>query len=212
MTRPDQPSELERLHEVMHAVRAGCPWDAEQTHLSLVRYLVEESAELVEAIESGDDVHLAEELGDVLLQVFFHAEIAAEEGRFTVEDVARGISDKLVRRHPYVFADAPVPDDLDTSWERRKRAEKERASALEGIPVALDPLTRASRIIGRSRAHGVPLDLPSEPLSPSEAGSAMLALVARAQASGVDAAQALREALRGLEQQVRRAEGDETSE
>ncbi len=202
---PSHP-ELARLAEVMHAIRVGCPWDAEQTHASLVRYLVEESAELVEAIETGDDEHLAEELGDVLLQVFFHAEIAGEQGRFTLEDVARGISDKLVRRHPYVFADAPVPDDLDTAWERAKRAEKGRSSALDGIPPSLDPLTRASRVVARSRAHGVPVDFPDEPLSEDDAGRALLALVARAQASGVDAAQALRAALRETESDIRAAE------
>ena len=145
-------SELERLGEVMHALRHGCPWDAEQTHRSLVRYLVEESAEVVEAIESGADDHLCEELGDLLLQVFFHAEIAAEEGRFTIEDVARGIADKLVARHPYVFADSPVPDDVLASWEQRKRAEKGRSSALDGIPVTLPALARAGRVVARARA------------------------------------------------------------
>ena len=110
-------AELERLVGVMHALREGCPWDARQTHRSLVHYLVEETLEVVEAVEEGDDAQLVEELGDLLLQVVFHAEIAAQEGRFTIEDVARGISDKLIARHPYVFADADVPADLMGSWE-----------------------------------------------------------------------------------------------
>lgn len=125
-------SQLERLVAVMHRLRTGCPWDAEQTHLSLVRYLVEETLEVVEAIEAGDDDQLSEELGDLLLQVVFHAEIAAETGRFDIEDVAGRIADKLIARHPYVFADAEVPGDLVSSWERNKALEKRRSSALDG--------------------------------------------------------------------------------
>ena len=102
--------EVERLIDVMTALRVGCPWDAEQTHRSLVTYLVEEAAEVVEAIETGSDDHLVEELGDLLLQVVFHAEIARQDGRFSIEDVARGIADKLVARHPYVFGDGDVPE------------------------------------------------------------------------------------------------------
>lgn len=197
---------LIRLAEVMHAVRLGCPWDAEQTHASLVRYLVEESAELVEAIEAGDDDHLREELGDLLLQVYFHAEIAAADARFTIDDVADGIADKLVRRHPYVFADAAVPDDLDVSWERNKRLEKSRTSALDGIPVGLEPLARAEKVIARARAHGVPLALSDQPIDEAAVGTELLALVARAQASGVDADQALRREVRVLEGLIRDAE------
>lgn len=197
---------LERLVEVMHALRHGCPWDAEQTHRSLVTYLVEEAAEVVEAIESGDDEHLAEELGDLLLQVVFHAEIAAEEHRFTLDDVAGRVADKLVRRHPYVFTDAGVPDDLMESWERRKRAEKGRRSALDGIPGPLDTLARATKIVSRTRHHGVLLALPDEAVDAEAVGAGILALVARAQASGVDADQALRTAVRALEAQVADAE------
>lgn len=198
-------SELERLASVMHAIRLGCPWDAEQTHASLAAYLVEESAEVLEALET-DDAHLAEELGDLLLQIYFHAEIAAEQGRFTIEDVARGIADKLVARHPYVFTDAAVPDDVVGSWERRKRAEKGRASALDGIPVTLPALARAGKVVSRARAHGVRLELPDEPVDAATAGREILALVARAQASGVDADQAVRDAVRALERAVRAAE------
>ena len=197
---------LVRLGRVMHAIRLGCPWDAEQTHASLVRYLIEETAEVVEAIESGDPDHLREELGDLLLQVFFHAEIASEAGRFTVDDVAESIADKLVRRHPYVFTDAALPDDLDRSWEQNKRREKARVSALDGIPTTLDSLARAEKVVARARAHGVPLGLPTDPIEPDAAGAALLALVARAQASGVDADQALRAALRGLDREIRDAE------
>jgi len=171
--------ELLRLVEVMHALRSGCPWDAEQTHVSLVTYLVEETAEVVEAIETGDDADLVEELGDLLLQVVFHAEIAAEQGRFTLEDVARGIADKLVARHPYVFTDAAVPDDLMGAWERRKRAEKGRGSALDGIPAALAPLARATKGVARARSHGVPLSVPEDAGTPEEVGDAVCAAVER---------------------------------
>ena len=197
---------LVRLAEVMHAIRAGCPWDAEQTHTSLVRYLVEETAEVVEAIEAGDDEQLREELGDLLLQVYFHAEIAAEEDRFTLDDVASEIAAKLVARHPYVFTDAQVPDDVHGSWERRKRVEKARASALDGIPRPLDTLARAAKVVSRARAHGVEVDLPSEQVGQDELGAALLELVARAQASGLDADQALRGALRRLETHIRAVE------
>lgn len=204
-------SQLERLVEVMHKLRSECPWDAEQTHASLVTHLVEETAEVVEAIEVGSDADLLEELGDLLLQVVFHAEIAAEGGRFTIEDVARRISDKLVARHPYVFADAETPEDLTAGWERRKRAEKGRTSALEGIPQPLATLARATKVMSRARSHGVPVDLvpidvPAEPIDAAEVGERILALVARAQASGVDADQATRAALRAWEARIAEAE------
>ena len=198
-------SEVQRLIEVMHTLRRECPWDAEQTHASLVPYLVEEALEVVEAIEDGSDAALVEELGDLLLQVVFHAEIASEQHRFGIEDVARGIADKLVARHPYVFADEAVPDDLLASWEQRKRAEKGRTSALDGIPNQLSALSRAAKVIGRTGWHGTDaeamLDDPS-----SDIGRRILALVAEAHAAGVDAEQATRAAVRQLERRVRDAE------
>ncbi len=202
-------SELERLVAVMHRLRSGCPWDAEQTHLSLVRYLVEETLELVEAIEAGDDQHLAEELGDLLLQVVFHAEIAAEEGRFDIEDVARRIADKLQARHPYVFADAEVPADLVGSWERAKAVEKARESALEGIPERLSALTRAHKVLVRAHSHGLDaasLGVPAPDDSVDDVGTEFLRLVARAESLGLDPEQEARSALRALESRVRAAE------
>ncbi len=202
-------SELERLVAVMHRLRSGCPWDAEQTHLSLVRYLVEETLEVVEAIEAGDDRHLSEELGDLLLQVVFHAEIAAEEGRFDIEDVARRIADKLRARHPYVFADAEVPADLVGSWERAKAVEKARESALEGIPERLSALTRAHKVLVRARSHGLDADALGVPVpddSVDDVGTEFLRLVARAESLGLDPEQEARRALRALESRVRAAE------
>ena len=199
--------ELERLVSVMARLRQECPWDAQQTHRSLVQYLIEETAETVEAIEVGEQDHLREELGDLLLQVIFHAEIASEQERgFTVEEVARGIADKLISRHPYVFATAEVPVDLHYTWEQRKAAEKGRTSALQGIPEQLSALARANKIIGKARSRRVELVLPDEPTTAEEVGAQILTLAARAQASGIDPEQALRDAVRVLEAQVRHAE------
>lgn len=198
--------ELARLHEVMHRLRRECPWDAEQTHRSLVTYLVEETGEVVDAIEIGDDTDLREELGDLLLQVYFHAAIAEQEGRFTLDEVAAGIADKLVRRHPYVFGDGEIPEDLHATWEARKRAEKGRTSALEGIADSLSVVARATKVASRTRKHAVPISLPDAPVTQAEVGQGILDLVLRAQAQGIDADQATRDALRGLEARVAAAE------
>lgn len=202
---PEHDDQLRRFVAVMHALRAGCPWDAQQTHTSLLHYLVEETAEVVDAVETGTDDDLREELGDLLLQIAFHAEIASERGVFTIDDVARGISDKLVARHPHVFAGEDAPDDLNAVWEQRKKAEKNRTSSLDGIPQSLPVLARANKVVSRARSHDVPLGLPVEPLGESEVGAELLAVVARAQAAGVDPEHALRVALRELESSIREA-------
>ena len=195
----------------MARLRHECPWDAQQTHRSLVQYLVEEAAETIEAIEVGDQDHLREELGDLLLQVIFHAEIASEQAQgFTVEDVAHGIADKLVSRHPYVFATADLPADLHYTWEQRKAAEKGRTSALQGIPDQLSALTRANKIISRARSRRVAVALPDDLTTAEYAGNQILALAARAQAAGIDPEQALRDAVRGLESRIRTAEAAES--
>jgi XTP/dITP diphosphohydrolase len=199
--------EVERLVEVMARLRQECPWDAQQTHRSLVQYLIEETAETIEAIEAADQDHLREELGDLLLQVIFHAEIASEQTPgFTVDDIARGIADKLISRHPYVFATAEVPSDLHFTWEQRKVLEKGRTSALQGIPDQLSALARANKIISRARSRRVAVTLPDEPISAEELGAQLLALAARAHAAGIDPDRALRDAVRGLETRVREAE------
>jgi XTP/dITP diphosphohydrolase len=199
--------DLERLVEVMARLREGCPWDAQQTHRSLVQYLIEETAETVEAIEAGDPELLREELGDLLLQVIFHAAIAGERaGGFDLEDVARGIADKLVARHPHVFASGEVPSDLNFTWEQRKAAEKGRSSVLQGIPDQLSALARLNKVISRCRSRRVDLDLPDEPISADQVGEEILALAARAEASGIDPDQAVRDVVRRLERQVMEAE------
>jgi len=143
--------ELVQVMKILHGPD-GCPWDREQTHESLKPYLIEEAYEVIEAIDSGSDEHLIEELGDVLLQVVFHAEIADREGRFTIEDVIRVIIEKLKRRHPHVFGDAVVSDSgqVIKNWEeikrREKREKKEGGSVLDGLPGSLPALIKARRI------------------------------------------------------------------
>lgn len=199
-------SELERLRQVMAELRVKCPWDAEQTHRSLLNHLIEEACEVVDAVEAGSDTELVEELGDVLLQVYFHARIAEDEGRFTLDDVARGISDKLIRRHPHVFGDEDIPQDMWENWEKRKAAEKGRKSALDGIAESLSVIGRAHKVVSRTRSHGVAVDLPSEPIDEATVGREIIALVSRAQANGIDADAAARQALRNLETQIRATE------
>jgi XTP/dITP diphosphohydrolase len=203
----DRNPELSRLIDVMATLRVKCPWDAEQTHRSLVQHLVEEAMETVEAIESGDRTHLREELGDLLLQVVFHARIAAEEpDGFNIEDVARGVADKLISRHPYVFAGDQTPEDLHGSWEQRKAVEKGRRSVLQGIPEQLSALARAAKIISRARSRRVDLPLDDQPITAEEVGRQVLSLTARAHACGIDPDQAVRDAVRDLERQVQAAE------
>ncbi|MEO7588225.1 MAG: MazG family protein [Arachnia sp.] len=190
----------------MAELRLSCPWDARQTHASLLTHLVEETCEVVDAVETGDDDELCEELGDLLLQVYFHARIAEDEGRFALDDVARGISDKLVRRHPHVFAGEDAPEDIRVSWEANKRTEKGRTSALQGIAQSMSSVARAQKVISRTRSHAVPIALPDEPVTADEVGRMAVELVARAQASGVDADAAIRTALRALEADIEAAE------
>jgi MazG family protein len=156
------------LVAILHRLRSpgGCPWDAEQTHESLRPYLIEEAYEVLEAIEDGDDVELRDELGDLLLQVVFHAELASERRAFAIEDVVEAICSKLVRRHPHVFADVTVESsaDVERNWAEIKKAERSEkgqhdSSVIDGVPRALPALTRAHRI--GEKAGSVGFDWPS---------------------------------------------------
>ncbi|WCC80396.1 MazG family protein [Cutibacterium equinum] len=194
------------LVAVMARLRDECPWDRSQTHRSLVTYLIEETGEVVDAIEAGTDDDLVEELGDLLLQVVFHARIAEEEGVSDIAEVIGGIVTKLVARHPYVFSDEEVPDDLDAAWEARKAVAKGRTSSLDGIAHSLSSVARSAKVISRARSRGVDVELPDDPITAEETGDELLSLIARAHASGVDADQALRDRLRRLEGDIRDAE------
>jgi XTP/dITP diphosphohydrolase len=193
-------SALLRLVEVMDRLRTECPWDREQTHASLTRYLLEETHEVLEAIDSGDTEHLREELGDLLMQVYFHARIAQEtpreEGGFDLEDVAAGIADKLVRRHPHVFAglDVADADEVERNWEAIKAEEKQRTGPTEGIPASLPALAYADKVLGRLQRSGADVALPED----DGIGARLLSLVAEARQEGLDPERELRAALRRL--------------
>lgn len=209
------------LVSVMDRLRSpgGCPWDAEQTHASLVKYLVEEAYELVEAIEEGDREMLREELGDVLLQVFFHSRIAEEHGEepFSIDDVAGDIVDKLVYRHPHVFGDAEAGGaaEVEANWEQLKAAEKsDRESVLDGVPAGLPSLAYTAKLVSRVRRAGftgVPdaaYELPeAAELTAESVGRLLLAVAQRAHDAGVDVDAALRSAARDYRDRVRAAEG-----
>ena len=189
------------LVAVMDRLRSECPWDREQTHRSLAKYLLEETYETLEAIETGDRAHLQEELGDLLLQVCFHARIASEDADgFDIDNVARGIADKLVYRHPHVFAGLEVADadEVDRNWEALKAAEKKRDSPLDGIPAALPALAYADKVLGRLDRHGAADVAAAEAPGPAGTGDRLLALVAEARAAGLDPEQELRDAVRRL--------------
>jgi XTP/dITP diphosphohydrolase len=223
---------LRRLVAVMDRLRSpgGCPWDAEQTHASLVPYVLEEAYEVAEAVEGGDRAHLREELGDLLLQVVFHARIAEEDPDepFDVDDVAADLVAKLVRRHPHVFADARVADadGVNRQWDAIKRAEKQRESVLDGVPLAMGALARAQKVASRAERAGLTAvapapapaatpaaapDVPAPgPGAPGDLGARLLALVQEARAAGLDAEGELRRATAAWERGLRAAERDRT--
>jgi len=158
--------QIERLRAIMHRLRApgGCPWDAEQTHESILNNMLEEAYECVDAIRSGDETHLREELGDMLLQVVFHSEIAQERGAFALEDIAQAIADKLVHRHPHVYGDSSVQDTegVLAQWDAIKRAEKgnQQRPYLHNVGVGLPALMRAAKL--QKKAAKVGFDWPDE--------------------------------------------------
>lgn len=200
-------SQLERLRATMDQLRSpgGCPWDAQQTHQSLIKYLLEETYEFIDAVEKGDRIEMREELGDVLLQVFFHARIAEESTQepFGIEEVAEGVADKLIRRHPHVFGNATEEtldgDALLENWEAIKKAEKGRTSAIEGVPLGQPALPLASKLLYRAEKYGY--DIPVESsfklqpeVTESEAGQIILGLINQIQQAGIDPEAALRAA------------------
>ncbi len=204
-------SRLLELVAVMDRLRRECPWDQQQTHESLVRYLVEEAYEAIEAIEGKDPESMCEELGDLLLQVMFHARIASEAAAspFDIDDVASGIVDKLVARHPHVFAGVVVTDaaEVERNWEAIKAKEKSRKSVFDGIPLGMPALALADKVIRRRAIEVVePVEFTAETtgdgsttaegsttaLTAEVVGDALFDLVAAASAAGIDAEQALR--------------------
>lgn len=204
---------LREAAETMRAVRERCVWSQQITHRDLVPYLIEESHEVIDAVETGTRADLREELGDLLWQVLFHAAIAAQDpdDPFDIDDVADTLTEKMVRRHPHVFADAVAntPEEVLVHWNAAKAAEKRsRQSVLDGVPRGMPALALAQKLVGRAASVGVTTSIqaPAVPASESELGEALLALVAQARLNGWDAERALRERLRMLESDVRAAE------
>jgi tetrapyrrole methylase family protein/MazG family protein len=219
--------ELVSFHELARTLRRECPWDREQNHRSLVTYLLEETYEVVDAILALDaddpatDEHLVEELGDLLYQIEFHAAIAEQEGRFTMADVARGINDKLVRRHPHVFArddsttrSGKSLEELVTDWDAIKRAEKEArgdvGGPFDGVPRSSGSLSYAAAVLKKIEKLGVSIDV-GEPRAPEhDFGAALFDLVAECRRRGIDPEVALRQTVERhrvrIEQEIRRTE------
>lgn len=214
-------SHFTELVAVLDQLRApgGCPWDAEQTHQSLVEYLIEEAYESVEAIDANDSEAMCEELGDLLLQVVFHARISQEQpGGWDIDAVIDGITQKLIRRHPHVFVDDSVQQgnqvhtsaDVEIGWHERKAKEKKRDSVTEGIPEALPALMRAQKLISRSKSVAMPdptylsqtnqlmADLSTE----EQLGDYLFALVSSASSRGLDSEAAVRKAVLRRTQEI----------
>ena len=209
-------SELLRLRQVMDQLRSpgGCQWDAEQTHETLLKYLLEESYEYIEAVEDNDRAAMQEELGDLLLQVYFHSRVAEDDkdAPFNIEDVAKGIADKLIHRHPHVFTDSDVTyDDVLENWEKQKREEKGRTSAVDGVPLGQPAMSLATKMIYRSEKSGysVPIAHPVEiapDISESELGEVLFGLIDQAQAAGLDPEVALRAATKKFIEAIKQYE------
>jgi len=208
-------SAMKDLLAIMAALRSpeGCPWDKEQTHMTLRFHAVEEVYELMDAIEAGDDHEMLEELGDLLLQVVFHAQLAKERGVFDFEKIARTMSEKLLRRHPHVFgdSDAKTVDAVWAQWDKIKKEEKqgthrERTSAFDGVPKHLPALMRAEKLVKKARKAKV-LDAKTIPaLSEKKLGEELFRLAEYAQSKGWSAEDLLRGELNKREKQWRKAE------
>ena len=210
-------SELLRLREVMDKLRSpgGCPWDAQQDHTSLLKYLLEESYEFIESVENNDKDAMQEELGDLLLQVYFHSRMAEEDAKqpFNIEDVAKSVTDKLIRRHPHVFAGESVIGSAEVleNWEKQKAAEKGRSSAIDGVPLAQPALPLATKVIYRLNKLNYelpisePIKLPDD-IDQDQFGQILLGLITQAVDKGLDPEAALRTATKGLITQIQEHE------
>lgn len=208
-------SQLQRLVEVMDRLRSpgGCPWDAEQTHESLIKYLLEESYEFIDAIETDDRTGMREELGDVLLQVYFHSRIAQDHPTdpFSIEDVAGAIADKLISRHPHVFENLEVSgtDEIIENWEAIKAREKGRTSAIEGIAMSQPALPLVAKILYRAEKYNVDLHVDqfsTEKATDKSVGEALASVIAWAHENGIDPENALRAQAREMIRQIQAAE------
>jgi XTP/dITP diphosphohydrolase len=218
-------SNLDDLITTANKLRApgGCPWDAEQTHESLLTYLIEETHELIDAVQSKDPKAIKEELGDVLYNVIFHADIAEANGDFNIQDVAKYMEDKMKSRHPHVFGTeeelkefaAETGEDVMKSWDNHKKKEKpERESVLDGVPLTMPALALANKVIGKAEKLGV-LEKGKSPIkveTDEELGALLLAIVSAARVNGIDPEMALRKATTDLMSDIRKFEVLEASD
>jgi XTP/dITP diphosphohydrolase len=228
----EQRSALLHAVQIMDRLRSpgGCPWDAEQTHSSLAPYLIEEAYETLEAIETAELASLREELGDLLLQVLFHARLAeeaAEAERFGIEDVAADLVAKLTRRHPHVFSDVTVDSaaEVNANWDAIKQAEKQRESVTDGIPLGQPALALSAKLISRAKKAGLDVPAPAGTDTGTDTGDStsngtsdgigekLFAVVYESVQAGVDPEQALRHTARRFREAVRAEElrGRQTS-
>ena len=192
----------------------GCPWDAEQTHESLVKYLLEESYEFIDSVDAKDREGMREELGDVLLQVYFHSRIAEDHPTdpFSIEDVARAIADKLIRRHPHVFDGLQVSgnQEIIENWEEIKAKEKGRTSALDGVALAQPALPLVEKLLYRAEKYKVEVSIPKyqsdKPASEESVGEALASIIAWARDNEIDPENALRLYGRQIAEQIKAAE------
>jgi XTP/dITP diphosphohydrolase len=218
-------TQLDDLIKTAHILRApdGCPWDAEQTHESLLTYLIEETYELIDAVQSKDPEAIKEELGDVLYNVIFHSDIAEANGQFSIQDVAKHMEDKMKSRHPHVFGNdaekeefaAKTGEDVMKSWDNHKKKEKpERESVLDGVPLGMPSLALANKVIGKAEKLGV-LEKGQSPIqvnTDEELGTLLLAIVSAARVNGIDPEMALRKATTELMSDIRKFEVLEASD
>jgi XTP/dITP diphosphohydrolase len=224
MAKQNRPSKngVEGLIELMEILRSkdGCAWDNEQTHQSLIEYLLEESFEFAEAVESGDRQAIREELGDVLFQVIFHSRIAQEDklDPFNIDDVANVVINKLMKRHPHIFGDTGdlTKEEVEANWEQIKQKEKGRSSITDGVPVAMPALMHADKLITRvksvdnkiaqvaksTQVEGLTQELQKE----EEVGQFLLSFVAMCNEKGIDSESALRKAISKYREEIKKSE------
>ena len=220
--KPPTKNGVAGLIELMDLLRSkdGCPWDNEQTHQSLIEYLLEESYEFAEAVESGNRQAIREELGDVLLQVVFHSKIAQEhlQDPFNIDDVADVITNKLIKRHPHIFSDSKdlTSLEVENNWEMIKQKEKSRTSITDGVPVAMPALMHADKLITRVKSVKDEIaqvketqlvsDVKKELNSEAEVGRFLLSFVAMCNERGIDSESALRKAISQYRDEIKKSE------
>ncbi len=209
-------NDFNRLCDIIHQLRSpqGCPWDREQTHKSLSKHLIEEAYEAIDAIEEGDNAKIADELGDVLLQIVMHAEIGSEKGEFTIDDVLDAICTKMIVRHPHVFGNAvaETPEKVLDNWEaikRKERGQKKLSEAIASITPSLPALMRCDKIIGKIRGASIPEDteiMPDDKSAEIQIGRQIYEICTKAHALGVDSEAALALFLKKIEKNLKNIE------